>query len=205
MPNGAGYSSPLSLSESFFPASFPSSLCPFGVRPVLPVYDLFPRYIRSDRIRSFRFTRDTGDRGSRLLAGEKKRGMFFSQFNARYRSSRNSSQRDRSRGYIARAARRIGAISPLYYTTRGPFLPPAVSPLGWHAAERISSRGGGDARRAASTSSPTAKAPGVFLVCAAFRRERRPIVTPSGNYRARAPSGTHNYIFDPGQINISQK
>lgn len=66
--------------------------------------------------------------------------------------------------------------------------------LGWHAAEDIAA----PEPRRRQVARPQ---PRVFLV----RRsaERRPIVTPSGNYRA--PSGTHNYIFDPGQINISQK
>lgn len=82
-------------------------------------------------------------------------------------------------------ARRIGAIA--ISSGRSP---------GWHAAEDIAA----PEPRRRQVARPQ---PRVFLVRRSAERRRRPIVTPSGNYRA--PSGTHNYIFDPGQINISQK
>lgn len=67
----------------------------------------------------------------------------------------------------------------------------------WHVAEDIAA-----AERTRRQVAPTASTR-VFLVRCSAARRRRPIVTSSENYRA--PSGTHNYIFDPGQINISQK
>jgi len=67
---------------------------------------------------------------------------------------------------------------------------PSSSPL-WHAAEEDAAAPERIRRR--QVARPQAR---VFLVRLSAERRWQPIVTSSGNYRA--PSGTYNYIFDPG-------